>query len=127
MMLFDTDIIIWALRGNGKAADKITKYSKRFISAVSYMELLKGAFNKKEQQTIKRFLQYYGLEILPITENVSHRAVIYMEEFALKSGIDIPDALIAATAAEASLPLATGNYKDYKDIPDIELSPFRIH
>jgi predicted nucleic acid-binding protein len=50
-----------------------------------------------------------------------------MEEFAIKSGIDMPDALIAATASETPLPLSTGNYKDYKGIPDIELSVFKYH
>jgi len=125
MMLFDTDILIWTLRGHAKAADRIARCTKRFTSAVSYMELLKGARDKNEQREIKKFLHCYGFEILPITENISHRAVIYMEEFAIKSGIDMPDALIAATACETPLPLVTGNYKDYKDIPDIELSIFK--
>ncbi len=125
MMLFDTDMLIWALRGYDKAADRILKHHSRFISAVSYMELLKGSRDKNEQREIKKFLHYYGFEIIPITENISHRAVIYMEEFAIKSGIDMPIALIAATACETPLPLVTGNYKDYKDIPDIELSIFK--
>lgn len=143
-MLFDTDIIIWALRGNRKAANLIdksdtiafdfskhipgkavTKRNCKFISAVSYMELLKGTRDKNEQKSIKSFISDLGFEILPITENISHRAMIYMEEFALKSGIDIADALIAATSAENSMRLCTCNSKHYKIIPNIELSVFR--
>lgn len=124
-MLFDTDIIIWALRGNEKAATIIDNAQSRFISAVSYMELLKGARDKNDQKFTKSFISDLGFEILPVTENISHRAMIYMEEFVLKSGMDMADSLIAATAAENTLKLCTGNSKHYKFIPNIELSVFK--
>jgi predicted nucleic acid-binding protein len=124
-MLFDTDVIIWALRGNPKAADVIDKTQSRFISSVTYMELVKGARNKADRQGIKSFIRDLSFEVLPISGNISHRAVIYMEEFTLKSGLDMADALIAATASESSLKLCTGNSKLYKVVPDIELSVFK--
>ncbi len=124
-MLFDTDVIIWALRGNRKAAAAIDKSPERFISAISYMELVKGARDKREQRAAKGFLLDLSFEILPVSGTVSHRAMVYMEEFALGSGIDLADALIAATAAEHSMKLCTGNAKHYKAIPDIELSVFK--
>ena len=84
-MLFDTDVIIWALRGNLKAASEINRSSELYLSAVSYMELLKGARDKRELQEIKKFLLDLGFQILPINDKVSHRAMIYIEEYVLKS------------------------------------------
>ena len=42
-MLFDTDVLIWALHGSAKAAKEIDNDDSRFISAVNYMELMQGA------------------------------------------------------------------------------------
>lgn len=124
-MLFDTDVLIWALRGNRKASLIIDSANNKTISSVSYMELLKGARDKKELLAIKLFLHDLGFEILPISENISHRASIYMEELVLKAGIDMADALIAATSAENLLVLCTANNKHYKMIPDIQLKIFK--
>ena len=124
-MLFDTDVIIWALRGNFKAASEINRSFELYLSAVSYMELLKGARDKRELQEIKKFLLDLGFQILPVNEKVSHRAMIYIEEYVLKSGMDIADALIAATASEHSMTVCTANNKHYAGIPGIQISVFR--
>jgi predicted nucleic acid-binding protein len=124
-MLFDTDVIIWMLRGNERAAKRIDEEKIREVSVVSYMELIKGAKDKQELLLIRRYLNDLGFRIIPINENISHRAMIYMEEHSLKSGIDMADALIAATAIEATLTLCTANDKHYKIISDLQLSIFR--
>jgi predicted nucleic acid-binding protein len=123
--LFDTDVIIWALRGSHKAAAAIDKAPERFISAVTFMELIKGSRDKAEWRRTKGFLHDLGFETLPVSGNVSHRAMIYMEEFALSTGMDLADALIAATASENALRLCSGNAKHYKSIRDIELAVFK--
>ena len=124
-MLFDTDIIIWVLRGSEKAASAIDAASLRFISSVSYMELLKGARDKKELKLIRQFLKDLRFTIIPIEKNISHRATIYMEEFVLCGGLDMADVLIAATSTENSETLYTANNKHYKVIPDIQIKVFR--
>ena len=124
-MLFDTDVIIWALRGNKNAASRIDNEGNLSISAVSYMELVKGARDKRELKLIRLYLNDLRFAILPITENISHRAMIYMEEYVLESGIEMADALIAATATENSLCLCSSNYKHYKVIPNIQLLIFK--
>ena len=124
-MLFDTDVIIWALRGHPKAATELNRHEVLCLSVVSYMELLKGARDKRELLAIRKFLQETGFQFLPVTEPVSHRAMIYMEAHVLKSGLDVADALVAATAAEHSLTLCTANNKHYGCIADLPLSVFR--
>jgi predicted nucleic acid-binding protein len=124
-MLFDTDVIIWMLRGNKRAAKRIDEERRLEISAVSYMELVKGTRDKRELLMVRRCLSDLGFRIIPISENISHRAIIYMEEHSLKSGMDMADALIAATAVENSMPLCTANDKHFKVISDLQLSVFR--
>ncbi len=124
-MLFDTDVLIWALRGNERAATAIDKCQELQISAVSYMELIKGARDKGDLLAIKRFLLEMGFKILPMDENISHRAMIYIEEHSLGSGMCMADALIAATASELSLTICTGNIRHYRVIPGLQVSVFR--
>lgn len=124
-MIFDTDVLIWAMRGNARAAAAIDKADSLALSVVSYMELLRGARNRQELQSTKAALAQLDFEILPLTENIGHRASIYLEEYALKSNIGIPDALIAATTVENGHVLCTANAKDYRSIAELKLSVFR--
>ncbi len=124
-MLFDTDVIIWCLRGSHKAATAIDRADSLQLSAISYMELLKGARNKNDLRLIRAFIHDLQFSLLPISENISHRAIIYMEEYALGSGLDLADALIAATSTEHNLHLCTGNHKHYKIIPHLEITVFK--
>jgi predicted nucleic acid-binding protein len=115
-MLFDTDIIIWIQRGNGKAAELVDSDNDRSISIITYMELLQNAKNKQQQILIKNYLKEMDFTILPISENIGHRALVYIEEYSLSNGISAGDALIAATAIENNQMLISGNYKHYKTI-----------
>jgi hypothetical protein len=124
-MLFDTDVVIWAMRGNEKAADAIDQASEPAISIISYMELLRGARDKREIKQIRSFLKDVDFNILPVMENIGHRASIYMEEYCLKVDMCVADALLAATAAEHQLTLITGNKKHYSPVTDIDLKVFR--
>ena len=118
-MMVDTDVLIWALRGHQRAAHVIDKMNRRTMSAVSWMELIRGSRDNRELRTARQFLLGLGFETLPITENICHRAVVYMEEHTLRMGLGLADALIAATAAEHGEELCSGNAKHYKPIPDI--------
>ena len=124
-MLFDTDVLIWALRGSKKAAREIDGDENRFISAVNYMELMQGARNKQEQTMIKQFLNELDFTVLPITEAVSHRAMIFIEEHALRSGIQLADALVFATACEHSLTLCSANQKHFRSIQSLDSKVFK--
>ena len=123
-MLFDTDVLIWVLRGNAKAARLIDETRDRLISVVTFMELLQGARDKRETRLLKRFIAEMGFLTMPMTENIGHRAAIYMEEFGLSSGLRVADALIAATAAENSLTLCSGDRSHYRSLSELDLKPF---
>ena len=124
-MLFDTDVLIWYLRGNRKAARLIEKAEARMISVVAYMELLQGARNKMEIKVMRGFLKDWGFTTFPLTENIGHRATVYMEEYGLQVQMSLADALLASTAVENHLILCTGKKKHYQQITELELKVFR--
>ena len=124
-MIFGTDVMIWAFRGNAKALDAIDAASERSISAVTYMELLQGVRNKKEMLAMKRFLSTLGFSVLPATANISSRAVAIMEDTALKSDLGVCDALIFATALDTGDTLLSGNAKHFKEVPLLDAVAFR--
>lgn len=124
-MIFDTDILIWVQRGNKKAALLVDQTQERFISILTYMELMQGSQSRKPIQIAKDFLSEYDFRTLPLTENIGHRASIYVEEYAVGSGLRVGDAVIAATATENNLVLATGDQKHFKPIQDLRLHLFK--
>ncbi len=123
-MLFDTDIFVWVQRGNLKAATLVEREPRRFLSVQTYLELLQGARNKEEQQTTKQFLADFHFTLLPLTETIGHRAMVYIEEYGLASGLRAGDALIAATATENNLTLLSGNGKHFKPIHGLRIKIF---
>lgn len=124
-MIFDTDIFIWVQRGNRKAARLIERSEERFLSIQTYMELLQGAQNKAQHRYVKDFLTTFGFIVLPLTENIGHRASIYLEEYTLSSGLSAGDAIVTATAVENDLVLTSSNVKHFRVIKELRFRGFR--
>ena len=124
-MIFDTDVLIWVQRGNEKAARMIEQVDERSISVLTYMELLQCARNREQQGYIKDFLKSQNFQTIPLSENIGHRAAIYIEEYSMSSGLRAGDAIVAATAAECGMHLCTGNEKHFRHIKELTVSYFR--
>ncbi len=89
------------------------------LSAVTVMELLQGMGNKKELSAMKKKIKYY--EIVQIDENISMKAIEFIEMYKLSHGLQIPDAIIGATAVVYQIPLYTHNVRDFDFLPNITL------
>ena len=124
-MIFDTDVFIWVQRGNRKAAAAIDAARERYLSIQSLMELLQGAQDKRQLRLTKDFLSDQSFTVLPLTENIGHRALVYVEEYGISHGIRAGDAIIAATAIENNQPLVSSNTKHFKALKDLDLRVFR--
>ena len=124
-MIFDTDVLIWVQRGNLKAAHLIESTYPREISALTYMELLQKAENKKQHVYVKNFLTDFEFSLIPLSEAIGHRALVYVEEYSLVNGLSAADAMIAATAVERNSELVSANVKHYKMIKDLKLVIFK--
>ncbi len=124
-MIFDTDVLIWVHRGNRRAAALVDRASDRFVSVQTVLELIQGASSMAHVRMAKNFLTEFGFSVLPLTENIGHRATVYMEEYALSSGLRAGDSLIAATAVENDLPLSSANRKHFRPIRELQVKVFK--
>jgi len=120
-VLFDTDVFIWIQRGDAKAARCVEREDERLLSVQTYMELLQCAQNKQQHEHTRSFLKDFGFHTLPLSENIGHRAAVYIEQYSLSHGLRAGDAIIAATATEHHVTLCTGNAKHFRTIKDLKL------
>ena len=124
-MIVDTDILIWYARNNPRAVQWLHAQTRCAISVVTYMEVAQGVRNKRELQHFRKALAVLHIKVLQIDELISTKAMFLVEQYALSHGVQLDDALIAATAVALQLPLATGNTRHYRPLPDLELVEFR--
>ena len=121
MILCDTNVIIEALKKNPVVIQTLEKIGleRIAVSVVTVMELYYGALHKTELKKIKRHLS--SIRIIQIDEAISVAASELIERYAKSHGLQIPDALIAATSINRYLQLYTGNTKDFIYIEKISL------
>ncbi len=124
VILIDSDVLIWLIRGQESAKVRLAKVDPWRISAITYMELAQGCRNKEELQRIKRGLVRRHTQILPLTPSISERAMQLIDAYALSEGLQVADTLIAATAIEQDLVLLTGNTKHFAAIDALKLEHF---
>jgi len=124
-VIFDTDVLIWFFRGNHRAGALIAAERNREMSIISLMELFQGARSRDEIKVIRRFVQDNGIRVIPISEPISHLAATLIEEHAMSDGLQVADALIAATARQTGLRLTTGNVRHFRAIRGLDLKAFR--
>jgi predicted nucleic acid-binding protein len=123
-MFIDTDVLIWYMRGNEKAYKAIENSGNFFISVVTYMELVQGMRNKKELNSLRKAISGWNAKIIYITEEISAKAMFFVEQNYLSHSIQIADALIGASAIAHGLPILTGNDKHYKAMADVKIKKF---
>ncbi len=123
-MVIDTDVLIWYMRGNGKAYQVVENLDNFFISVVTYMELVQGLRNKKELNHLRKALHGWNAQILYISEEISSKAMFYVEQHFLSHSMQLADALVGATAIAYGFSLLTGNDKHYKVMKDLEIKKF---
>lgn len=121
LYLCDSCVLIDYLRGDHTTHDILNadRALGLGMSSITLMELIVGAFNKREVQLIKK--TFADFDVLELNEAISIRATNLIEQFSKSHGLLIPDALIAATALEYELPLFTANVSDFRFIPGLEL------
>ena len=124
MVLVDTDVLIWYMRGNENAYQAIEELRTFSISVVTYMELVQGMRNKKELNSLRLALRNWNVRTVYLSEEISAKAMFFVEQHFLSHSLELADALIGASAVVYGLPLFTGNSKHYKVLAGLEIRKF---
>ena len=109
--LVDTDVLIDYLRGVPAAVDALLAQDEVSVSVVSVAELFAGFRGAREQADIGRLLA--ECQVLPVTEDVAREAGLLKKKYFASHSVQLPDAMIAATALAHGLALVTLNVKHY--------------
>jgi tRNA(fMet)-specific endonuclease VapC len=125
--LLDTDVLSALMRRESNVLNRTRAYLSSHavltISLITRFEILRGLKARMATTKLKAFDAFCASnEVLPVTEGVVVRAAeIYAELY--RSGQLIPDAdiLIAATAMEHGLIVATNNMADFGRITGLSL------
>lgn len=118
--LLDTDILIDLSHEIPKAVGFVEEIKEECsISIISLMELIRGARNQKEIDGVLEIEFSFNVE--NITEEVSSKALEILSSKFLSTGLEIPDALIAALAIENNLVLVTRNVRHFEQIEGLKI------
>lgn len=131
MYLLDTDHCVFLLRGSplvfGRLAQRGT--AEAHISIISVSELLFGAYwSSRPTENIIEVNSLVGsLAVLPLTHSVADLfARIKVDLLRKGQPLEDPDILIAATAIENDLTLATHNTAHYARISGLRLEDWAV-
>ncbi|MDD5265975.1 MAG: type II toxin-antitoxin system VapC family toxin [Methylococcales bacterium] len=121
MILCDTNVFIHAFNGNEAtiAQMEVIGLTKIGLSAITLMELYQGTGNKSELAQMKKKLRFY--DIVQVDRHISTMSIELIENFKLSHSLQIPDAIIGATAIVYNIPLYTYNIKDFNFMPNINI------
>jgi predicted nucleic acid-binding protein len=119
--LIETTILVDLLRGQEAAITWVNSVSlqDRWVSVITYLELLAGCRNRREQRTVAREMRHY--QLLHLTEETSRTALAWFERFHLSHGVGVLDSLIGATALTHHLILATLKTKHFASFPGLHI------
>ena len=119
--LIDSDVLVDISRGIETAREYVDALSEEWgISQVSALELIVGARDQHELETIDAFLSAYA--IIPIQESTGKKAYELLKLYARSHGLHVFDSLVAATAMEEGLTLVTRNQRHFGVIKGLPLA-----
>ncbi len=121
MVLCDTNIFIHLFNQHQPTITAVNLIGRSNIALPSLviMELYRGMGNKIELAQMRKRLRFD--DVVHLNESVSAEAVNLLEQFRLSHDLQIPDALIGATALVLGIPLFIYNTKDFAFMPGIWL------
>lgn len=118
-LLVDTGILIDCLRGHFAARAWLQALATPpAISAITLTELQWGARSQREQRDIA--VMRSGSTVFDVTETIADRGGVLLRHYHPSHGIDVSDAIIAATAEQHGLALATLNLKHFPMIKGLK-------
>ena len=124
MIIFDTDIIIWILRGKETIVTDAKRLAeetsgKIYITPIQVAEVYSGMTDKEERKTRKLIESFYFLDINKL---IGELAGIYINKYRKSHKIELADAIIGASVKNYNFKLYTLNKKHYPMLSEEYLS-----
>lgn len=115
MIIVDTDILIWLLKGNAKIKEKFTETAIKtkgylFITPIQIAEIYAGIREKEKIETESFLDSFYFIDI---NEKTGKIAGEFISEYGKSHNVTLADATIAASAKISGFKLWTLNKKHY--------------
>ncbi len=121
-MLLDTDVLIDIFRKLPVAVVWLAGLPEPpSVVGFAAMEALYGCRDAKDLRNVQATLR--GFEVLWPTKAGLVRAMEEYIPLCLAHGIGVLDTLVAATATEYDMPLATLNVKHFRAVPELKIVP----
>lgn len=120
--LADTTVLIDHMRGKKETTNFIDEYQPT-ISSVTEAELLEGAKNKSDVNTIVKICK--NLHPISITPEITDKSLELLRRFRLSHALLFLDGLIAATAILNGITLVTSNTKHFSFINGLKLKSWK--
>jgi len=118
--LLDSDILVEYLRNRPQAVDYVdTLEGNLLISVITVAELIAGARNQVERQSIELFLA--ALEVIPIDYAIAKQGGLFRQQYKQSHGTGLDDALIAATAELTGATLISFNRRHFPMIANFQV------
>ncbi len=118
--LLDSDILVEYLRNRPQAIDYVdTLEGNLLISVITVAELIAGARNQVERQSIELFLA--ALEVIPIDYAIAKQGGLFRQQYKQSHGTGLDDALIAATAELTGATLISFNRRHFPMIANFQV------
>lgn len=114
--VFDSNIVIDALRDIRPAQNELLRYSQRFISRMTWIEVMVGAF-PADGTRAEAYLDHF--RVIEITEEIARQAAVLRSQ---RRRLKALDAVILASAQVTGRVLVTRNTKDFPaEMPGIRV------
>ena len=115
MIVIDTDVLIWLLRGNEKVKEMFKRAIEEtegllYITPVQIAEIHAG-MRKKEREKTKKLLD--SLLIIEIDREIGKLAGEFVKKYGKSHSVKLADALIGAATIVRGMKLWTFNKKHY--------------
>ena len=117
--LFDTNILVDYLNGIAAARKELARYEERYISIITWMEIMVGT-SEEDEEAIRAWLSSFHL--VELDAALAERAV----QLRQRRRIRLPDAIVWASAQVHSLLLVSRNTRDFPaDEPGVRV-PYKV-
>jgi predicted nucleic acid-binding protein len=117
--LLDTSVLVAILRKDETALAWFgSSTDEPRMSVVSLTELNLGIRRQREERDLIELEQ--AVRPLPVDRDIAMRAGVFVRHYGPSHAVEIPDALIAATAEHHGLRLATLNVKHFPMFPRLK-------